>query len=116
MQAELAEVTEGTERLRNQVYLPEAIYKETTGIPPDLLVFPQGMRWRSLGSVGYGSVFSRENDEGPDGANHARNGVIIQSSVNPVLDETGTLSILDVFPLLLEKFGLPVQAAGITGS
>jgi len=116
LQTKLAEVTEGADCLENQVYTPEEIYKETTGIPPDLLVFPQGMQWRSLGSVGYGSIFSRENDEGPDGANHARNGVIIQSTVNPVLEETGKLSLLDVFPLLLEKFGLPAQAAGNTGA
>ncbi|MEJ2051525.1 MAG: alkaline phosphatase family protein [Calditrichota bacterium] len=109
LRQKLRDVSEGSHQISNQVWTPEELYREITGIPPDLLIFPQEMQWRSLGSVGYGSIFSLENDEGPDGANHARNGVIIQSGPNQKLQDTGELNLLDLFPLLLEKFGIPVR-------
>ena len=63
--------------LGTKVYRPEDVYSECRNIPPDLIVYFGNLRWRSVGSVGHGSVWTRENDIGPDDANHAQNGVIV---------------------------------------
>ena len=47
------------------------------GVAPDLIVYFGGLYWRSVGTVGGGKIHTFENDTGPDGANHAENGLII---------------------------------------
>jgi predicted AlkP superfamily phosphohydrolase/phosphomutase len=42
---------------------------------PDLIVYFGALYWRSAGTVGGGHMFA--NDIGPDGANHAENGVLL---------------------------------------
>ncbi|HBY97586.1 MAG: alkaline phosphatase family protein [Ardenticatenaceae bacterium] len=56
---------------------PQAIYREVNGIAPDLIVYFGGLRWRSVGTLGHGSLYTFENDTGPDDANHAQHGLII---------------------------------------
>ena len=46
-----------------------------TTSPPDLIVYFGNLTWRSIGSVGDGRIHVRENDTGPDDANHAKNGI-----------------------------------------
>jgi len=60
-----------------QVFRPEETYKEINNIPPDLIVYFGKLGWRSVGSVGSGSIYASENDIGPDDANHAQNGLFI---------------------------------------
>lgn len=56
---------------------PEEIYREVTGVPPDLLVYVGNLAWRALGSVGGGRLYTAENDTGPDDANHDWDGIFI---------------------------------------
>ena len=42
-----------------------------------LIVHFGALYWRSAGTVGGGQIHTFENDTGPDGANHAENGVLL---------------------------------------
>jgi predicted AlkP superfamily phosphohydrolase/phosphomutase len=95
------------EPLSQRVLVPEQIYRRTRGLPPELMVFFDDLRYRALGSVGHGSVHSRDNDSGPDGCNHAWDGVFVLSG--PGVSARGHqdgLSIYDVSATLRGLFGL----------
>lgn len=65
--------------LQTRVFKPEEIYKKVKNVPPDLLVYLDDLRWRSVGSFGHDNIYTFENDTGPDDANHAENGVWVYS-------------------------------------
>jgi predicted AlkP superfamily phosphohydrolase/phosphomutase len=94
-------------------YRPEDVYREVTGVPPDLIVYLGDLDWRSAGSVGHGTIWTFDNDTGPDDANHAQHGIFVLA--DPLAPAGGrklpTVSIYDVAPTLLELLGLPVPAS-----
>lgn len=61
------------------VYRPEEIYTAVRGFPPDLIALFGGLAWRSVGSVGRPSVYTFDNDTGPDDCNHAQFGAYVLS-------------------------------------
>ena len=92
-----------------RVYRPEQVYREVRGIPPDLIVYFGDLNWRSAGSVGVGALHMRENDTGPDDANHMEDGVLAWrpgSGWQPRRAEG--YSIYDIAPSILRFFGLDV--------
>ncbi|MCK5552864.1 MAG: alkaline phosphatase family protein [Deltaproteobacteria bacterium] len=92
-----------------RVFKPEEIYPVVNGIPPDLIVYFGDLRWRSVGSVGIGSVHTFENDTGPDDANHSQHGTFIMRV--PGMKARGKVSglhIMDVAPTVLKLLGLRV--------
>ncbi len=114
--AKLMALTDHTGALMtNRVYRPEEIYRETRGIPPDLLIYFDDLSWRSVGTVGTGQLYTFENDTGPDDANHAQQGMFIL--VDPVHPgdgrEVAPLSIYDVAPTLLMLLGQSIPASMI---
>jgi predicted AlkP superfamily phosphohydrolase/phosphomutase len=95
-----------------QVYRPEELYQEVRGVAPDLIVYFGNLAWRSVGTVGGGKLHTFENDTGPDGANHAQEGIILartadRSSENKTLENA---RIVDVAPTILHSLGVPVPA------
>lgn len=60
-----------------RAYKPEELYRETKNIPPDLIVYFGDLTWRAVGSIGFDSIWTFENDTGPDDANHAQHGIFI---------------------------------------
>ena len=56
---------------------PDELYRATRGVAPDLIVYFGNLDWRSVGSVGYGSIYTFDNDTGPDDANHAQHGIFM---------------------------------------
>lgn len=95
--------------LGNQVISPEEIYKEQRGVPPDLMVYFGGLSWRSVGSVGTDSIFTTENDMGPDDANHDPFGLIIIHQKDGPLGKgvwRDDLTIYDVAPTVLDLMGV----------
>jgi predicted AlkP superfamily phosphohydrolase/phosphomutase len=84
-----------------RVLWPEEIYREVRGIAPDLLVYFGDLRFRSIGTVGWGEVHLRGNDTGPDDANHAPYGILISY---PREEPNGDRSILEVRDLILGHF------------
>lgn len=92
-----------------RVFRPSQIYDRTTGVPPDGIVYFGNLDWRSVGTVGNPSIFTFENDTGPDDANHAQHGMYIAHV--PGLIEPGEdidASIMDVAPTVMSLHGMPV--------
>jgi predicted AlkP superfamily phosphohydrolase/phosphomutase len=92
-----------------QVFRPEELYDSVAGIPPDLLVYFGDLSWRSAGAVG-GSIHLRENDTGPDDANHAHEGLYILAGAETVAGRGPERRIEDVAPIILDLLGEPVPA------
>jgi predicted AlkP superfamily phosphohydrolase/phosphomutase len=90
-------------------YKPEEIYVEVNNIAPDLIVYFGNLSWRSLGSLGMGSVYTFENDTGPDDANHAQEGLYIYHNPQRASQGPGPRRhLMDVAPTLLALVGVDV--------
>jgi predicted AlkP superfamily phosphohydrolase/phosphomutase len=100
----------------NKALKPEETYTATNGVAPDLIVIFGQLRWRSVGSLGHGSIYTFENDTGPDEANHAEYGIFIMN--NAPGQGTGRkegLHLWDVHSTILDLFDLP-PADGALGT
>lgn len=93
-----------------KAFRPEAIYREPSNVPPDLIIYFGDLDWRSVGSVGSRQLYTFENDTGPDDANHAQHGIFILH--DPRSPGNGRciadISIYDIAPTLLARLGQPV--------
>ncbi len=89
--------------LQNRVFDPREIYRETRGIPPDLIVYLGDLSWRSIGTVGNERLFHYENDTGPDDANHAQEGIYITGNKG-ILGKDGQADIKDIFYTIMKIF------------
>ena len=89
--------------------LPPALAEELGIEVVPLLVIFGDLRWRSVGTIGNPDIYTRENETGPDDANHAQQGLYVVS--HPSLD-TGRrdASIYDVAPTILKMMGHPAPA------
>jgi len=58
------------EEWKTKVYRPEDLYPVVRGDPPDLIAYFDDLYWRSAGTIGWPSMYLRENDRGPDDAVH----------------------------------------------
>ncbi len=95
--------------LNTVIHKPDRVYRNCAGVPPDLIVYFDDLYWRSVGTVGGRQLYARENDTGPDDANHAQNGIFaLQSAGRAIGEERSDLDILDVAPTALSVLGLPV--------
>ncbi len=95
-------------RLETSVFRPEDIYPEVRGIAPDLLVYFDDQRCRSIGSVGHHSLWTDENDNGSDDANHSQHGIFM--TYGPDIKNPGRregLNIKDVAPTILAQLEIP---------
>jgi predicted AlkP superfamily phosphohydrolase/phosphomutase len=94
-----------------RVFKPEEIYHQVNNVAPDLIVYFGDLAWRSVGSLGLDSIYTFENDTGPDDANHAQQGLFILS--DPARDLGGRrlqAQIMDVAPTVLHYLGEPIPA------
>lgn len=92
-----------------RAYRPEELYREVNGVPPDLLVYFGDLAWRSVGAIGLNSLYTFENDTGPDGANHDWHGIFIMRSPQMAKQPRGELhglKIFDMAPTILDLFAL----------
>ncbi len=90
-----------------RTFKPEQIYQQVNGVAPDLLVYFGGLHWRSVGGLGYDTVYTLDNDTGPDDANHAENGLFILCESNG--RGRGCVEgqqLMDVAPTILARLGL----------
>jgi predicted AlkP superfamily phosphohydrolase/phosphomutase len=101
------------EDIGTRVFKPQEIYQQVNGIAPDLLVYFGDLYWRSVGSLGHPQVWTRDNDTGPDEANHAQHGIFIYH--DPRRQQAGReltgLQIMDIAPTVLQRFGLAIPPA-----
>ena len=95
-----------------RVFKPQDIYKEVNGIAPDLIIYFGDLYWRSIGSLGYDSWHTFDNDTGPDACNHAENGMFIL--YDPRNERNGEhiegAHLMDIAPTLLSMMGLRVPS------
>jgi predicted AlkP superfamily phosphohydrolase/phosphomutase len=62
-----------------------------------------------VGSLGHGDIRTRENDIGPDDANHAQQGIFIMyDSRQSGRGRIEGLQIMDVAPTVLDLLGQPI--------
>jgi predicted AlkP superfamily phosphohydrolase/phosphomutase len=91
-------------------FKPQAIYQQVRNIPPDLIIYLGNLHWRSVGSFGFDSIYTFENDTGPDDANHAQEGMIIY--YDPTRNLSGQrlngLQLMDFAPTVLHLMGQPI--------
>ena len=114
-------VDEAGHNIGTRVFKPEEVYRECRNIAPDLIVYFGNLFWRSVGSVGYNSIYTYENDTGPDDCNHAEMGMFILKSASnaPVgassrsrqLGNVPAKSIYDIAPTVLNEFGIDIPEA-----
>jgi predicted AlkP superfamily phosphohydrolase/phosphomutase len=100
-----------------KVFRPDRIYAECRNVAPDLIVYFGDLYWRSVGSVGHGTVWTHENDIGPDDANHAQQGIFLMADAGdlppsensryaPLQPRREGLSLYDVAPTILKALGI----------
>jgi predicted AlkP superfamily phosphohydrolase/phosphomutase len=96
----------------SKAYRPEEIYRKVNGVAPDLIVYFGDLDWRSVGAVGMDSIYTFENDTGPDEANHDWHGIFVLSTAGggtpPLRGRLPDVSIYDIAPTLLRCLGQPV--------
>jgi predicted AlkP superfamily phosphohydrolase/phosphomutase len=100
--------------LGTRVFKPQDVYPDVRGVAPDLIVYFGDLEWRSMGSVGNASLFTHENDTGPDGANHDRMGIFGLSNLpgQPTGPREG-LNLVDVGPTILSLYGIEAPEGAI---
>ena len=103
---------ENGNKLATVAYVPKDIYKDVKRIPPDLIVIFDDLRWRSIGSVGLKSVYTYENDTGPDDANHAQEGMYLlynpENNLNGKRDDKHHL--MDIAPTVLSLLDVNIPS------
>jgi predicted AlkP superfamily phosphohydrolase/phosphomutase len=116
MRAELAHKlaaipdTQGRD-IGTRVFRPQDIYRQVNGIAPDLIVYFGDLLWRSVGTLGYDSVYTFDNDTGPDDCNHAQNGMFILADPrqrNARGREVEGVQLMDIAPTILRLFDVAV--------
>jgi predicted AlkP superfamily phosphohydrolase/phosphomutase len=104
-----AGVDDGGHPMGTLVFKPEEVYKTVRNIAPDLIVHFGGLRWRSVGGVGYPSIYARETAAAANGCNHAQFGsFILAAPNNPLHGEIAGAHLLDIVPTLLELSGYDI--------
>ena len=107
--------------LHNRVIVPQETYGRVEGIPPDLMVLFGDLDYRSIGSVGLGSLFTRENDTGPDSANHDMDGLVAAAIKGRKLPEPPSGRVLSkavdirrVAPTIIRSLGVkPIRPLSV---
>jgi len=94
------------------VFRPDRLYKHVNRVAPDLIVHFGALAWRSIGGVGYDTLYLQENDTGPDDCNHAQFGAFILSAPDlPTHGEVEGMHLLDIAPTLLDVMAQPIPEA-----
>jgi predicted AlkP superfamily phosphohydrolase/phosphomutase len=97
--------------MNTKAYRPSDLYQKVNGTPPDLIVLFGNLDWRSVGTVGNPSVYTFENDTGPDDANHNFNGIFVCNKTSDGLPHgKKEISIYDFAPSVLKQLNLPTPS------
>ena len=98
-------------QIGTKVYRPEKVYRKVNRVGPDLIVIFGDLHWRSVGTIGNPTIYTFENDTGPDDANHAQQGMYIIS--HPSLPKRGRVdgpTLYDVSPTVLKMMRQEIPA------
>jgi predicted AlkP superfamily phosphohydrolase/phosphomutase len=107
LKARLEATTDASGRsLGATVYRPEEIYRQLTGVAPDLIVSIGQLSWHSVSGVGYRDVRVQQPEPVLDPCNHAQYGAFILSAPNnPLRGDLHGVHLLDMAPTLLDLGG-----------
>ena len=94
--------------INTMVFRPRDVYPRVKNVAPDLIIYFGNLAWRSVGSVGFGTIHTFENDTGPDDANHAQHGIFIMNNSGLPAGRMSNLHLMDMAPTILRLFNLPV--------
>ena len=111
LERDLATLTDPDGRpLPVRILDPKTIYHEVRGDAPDLMLYFGELKWRSAGTMGYPSLFLRENDTGPDDAVHSFDGVLLYGAAQGggAGRNLPEQQIRDVAPTVLAELGLAI--------
>jgi predicted AlkP superfamily phosphohydrolase/phosphomutase len=89
---------------------PEELYGSVTGVAPDLLAYFGDLHLRASALVGTGDLYSRDNDTGPDEANHDHDGIYILAADGIQAGRRATRDIRNVAPTILSLLDEPIPA------
>jgi len=102
------------EPLAHRIVTPATCYRQTRGLPPDLMVFFDDLGYRSSGAVGGGALYSAQNDTGPDACNHDWDGIFVLSG--PSIARQGPLPSIQNHDVAVTVLGLlGISAQGLAG-
>ena len=104
-------VDEAGVNIGTRVFKPEEVYRDCRNIAPDLIVYFGNLFWRSVGSVGYNSIYTYENDTGPDDCNHAEMGMFIIKNGEHAQGAVSSKSLYDIAPTVLNEFDIDIPEA-----
>jgi predicted AlkP superfamily phosphohydrolase/phosphomutase len=113
-EARLTKALQGVRRpdgapLGVDVRRPKDIYRSVQGDAPDLMVYFGDVAWRSIGTIGYPTLFIEENDTGPDDAVHSFEGIYSISDPAEGRGQRGPVEkLMDIAPTVLSLLGAPV--------
>jgi adenylyl-sulfate kinase len=99
----------------NRVLKPEEVYAECNGVAPDLIVYFDDLKRRSVGTVGRRVLHVQPDHGGLDDANHHPDGIFIATRMADLRRgqkrdvRLVAASCLDVTPTILQEFGLRVN-------
>jgi predicted AlkP superfamily phosphohydrolase/phosphomutase len=100
--------------LGTRVFKPQDVYPQVQGVAPDLIVYFGDLKWRSVGSVGNPSLYTYENDTGPDGANHDRNGIFAMAGLQgQPMGRVEGLDIIDVGATILSIYDMAAPEGAV---
>jgi adenylyl-sulfate kinase len=115
--ARLQQMTdENGQPFENRILKPQEIYRVCSNVPPDLMIYFDGLSRRSIGTVGHGEILRSPNGQGLDDANHDPKGIFIMTRMTDLRDgarrnsRVERVSCLDITPTILREFGLPVPS------
>jgi predicted AlkP superfamily phosphohydrolase/phosphomutase len=101
--------------LGTKVLKPQDVYPEVRGVAPDLIVYFGDLAWRSVGSVGNPSLYTYDNDTGPDGANHDRTAVLAMKGLpGQPTGQVDGMNLVDVGPTILKLYDIEAPE-GVVG-
>jgi predicted AlkP superfamily phosphohydrolase/phosphomutase len=98
--------------LGNRAHRPEDLYPAVRGCAPDLIVYLGDLAWRAIGTLGPDhSLFTTENDGGPDDANHAFEGFLVAAGPGvAVRGEVQGMQLVQMAPTILRRYGVAPPA------
>lgn len=105
---------ENGERLANCVLKPQEIYWVCLNVPPDLMVYFDGLSRRSIGTVGRCEILRPADSTGLDEANHDPQGIFIFTRLSDLRrgirrgKRVEKVSCLDITPTILREFDVPI--------
>lgn len=102
--------TTGGELIRNKVYRPGDLYLDQQNIPPDLIVYFDGLKRRALSTIGTSAILVKGDGYSLDDCNHDPLGIFICTKLSDlrsgrVVDKTVEgLSYKDITPRILSFY------------